>query len=106
MIAVIFEVEPVDGKADEYFDIAASLREELERTNGFVSVERFQSLKNPDKYLSLSFWLDEEAVQRWYTHIDHTAAQAQGQNTIFKYYRIRVADIVRDYDITTRRPEI
>lgn len=105
MIVVIFEVEPIDGKADRYFDIAASLRDELERTDGFVSVERFQSLSNEGKFLSLSFWMDEEAVQRWYTHIDHSAAQSEGQDSVFKYYRIRVGEIIRDYDITTGRPE-
>lgn len=105
MIVVIFEVEPIDGKADRYFDIAASLRDELERTDGFVSVERFQSMSTEGKFLSLSFWMDEEAVQRWYKHIDHSAAQSEGQDAVFKYYRIRVGEIIRDYDITTRRPE-
>ncbi len=105
MIVVIFEVEPIEGKADRYFDIASSLREELERTDGFVSVERFQSLNNDGKYLSLSFWMDEEAVQRWYSHIDHSEAQAEGQDSVFKYYRIRVGEIIRDYDIKSKRPE-
>ena len=106
MIAVIFEVEPIEGKTDQYLDLAASLREELERTDGFVSVERFQSMTNDGKYLSLSFWMDREAVQRWYTHSDHEGAQNEGRDSIFKYYRIRVAEIFRDYDITTGRPEL
>lgn len=106
MIAVIFEVELIEGKEDQYFDLAAALREELERTDGFVSVERFQSLTNEGKYLSLSFWMDQEAVQRWYSHIDHSEAQSKGRDSIFKHYRIRVAEIFRDYDITTGRPEV
>lgn len=106
MIVVIFEVEPIDGKSEQYLDLAASLREELERTDGFVSVERFQSITNKDKYLSLSYWMDEEAVQRWYSHMDHSVAQSKGRDNIFNYYRIRVADIIRDYDITTGRPDV
>lgn len=106
MIAVIFEVEPIDGKADRYFDLAAELREELERTDGFVSVERFRSVSNENKYLSLSFWIDQEAVQRWYNHGDHCLAQSEGRSHIFRHYRIRVAEVFRDYDMISGRPEV
>lgn len=106
MIAVIFEVEPLDGKTETYLDLAAGLREELERTDGFVSVERFQSLTTEGKFLSLSFWLDHEAVERWYHHAAHADAQAEGRKSIFKHYRIRVAEVFRDYDIKTGRPDV
>ena len=104
MIAVIFEVEPAEGKSDRYFDIAATLRGDLENAEGFVSVERFQSLTNEKKYLSLSFWTDQESVQKWYSHAGHSAAQAEGRSGVFKNYRIRVADVFRDYDMAAGRP--
>ena len=104
MIAVIFEVEPAEGKSERYFDIAATLRDELAKADGFISVERFQSLTNDKKYLSLSFWTDQESVQKWYTQTDHTAAQSEGRAGVFKNYRIRVADVFRDYDMATGRP--
>lgn len=97
MIAVIFEVEPVEGRAHEYFDLAAELKPELERIDGFLSVERFESLTAPGRYLSLSFWRDEDAVKRWREHADHRAAQEAGKAGIFARYRIRVAEVVRDY---------
>ncbi|NQW00873.1 MAG: antibiotic biosynthesis monooxygenase [Rhodospirillales bacterium] len=106
MIAVIFEVEPLEGKADQYFEVAASLRDELERTDGFVSVERFQSVTNEGKFLSLSFWMDHEAVERWYTHSDHSLAQTEGRDKIFRNYRIRVAEVFRDYDMVSGRPDV
>ena len=104
MIAVIFEVEPAEGKSGRYFDIAATLRDELAKADGFISVERFQSLTNEKKYLSLSFWTDQEAVQKWYTHAGHSAAQAEGRAGVFENYRIRVADVFRDYDLAAGRP--
>ncbi len=102
MIAVIFEVWPTpEGKGD-YFDIAASLRPELERVDGFLSVERFQSLTDPAKLLSLSFWRDEAAVTAWRTHAEHRNAQAQGRGHVFQDYRLRVAAVMRDYGMTER----
>ncbi len=97
MIAVIFEVEPHDGRADDYFKIAAELKPALEKIDGFISVERFESLANPGKYLSLSFWRDAAAVAAWREHAGHAVAQAKGKAEIFAKYRIRVAEVIRDY---------
>ena len=102
MIAVIFEVEPHHGKAQEYLDIAARLRPELEKIDGFISVERFESIYHPGKYVSISYWRDADAVRTWRTHAEHQQAQAKGRQEIFADYRIRVAQIVRDYGIHDR----
>ena len=102
MIAVIFEVWPAPGRKDDYLAIAASLRDELSRIDGFVSVERFQSLTDPDKLLSLSFWRDEEAVRQWRTQSHHRAGQQQGRAGIFADYRLRVAGVLRDYGFDDR----
>ncbi|NQU71279.1 MAG: antibiotic biosynthesis monooxygenase [Rhodospirillales bacterium] len=97
MIAVIFQVTPKDGKSDIYFDIAGELRSELEKIDGFLSIERFESRTIPGKYLSLSFWRDEEAVRTWRNQENHALAQARGKREIFEDYRISVAEVVRDY---------
>lgn len=97
MIVVIFEVEMNDGRGQEYFDLAAALRPEVERIDGFLGVERFESLSTPGRYVSLSFWRDEEAVARWRAHARHQQAQTLGKSGIFKRYRIRVGAILRDY---------
>ena len=97
MIAVIFEVTPRDGMEDRYFDLAAELRPELEGVDGFLSVERFESRSTPGKYLSLSFWRDAEAVTAWREHAGHSEAQALGKAEPFADFRIRVAEVVRDY---------
>lgn len=97
MHVVIFEVEPNEGRERDYFDIAAALKPELEKIDGFVSVERFESLANPGKYLSLSFWRDEIAVKAWHEHAGHSEAQRKGKAEIFAGYRIRVAEVIRDY---------
>lgn len=102
MIAVIFELWPADGRAGEYFDLAASLRPELERIDGFISIERFESVVTKGKYLSLSFWRDEEAVRRWRTLEGHRDAQARGRGGIFADYRLRVATVLRDYGMSER----
>jgi heme-degrading monooxygenase HmoA len=102
MIAVIFEVRPHPGRQQEYLDTAASLRPLLAGIDGFVSVERFQSLTEPDKILSLSFWRDEEAVRRWRSLEAHRAAQAAGREDIFAAYRLRVASVLRDYGMNER----
>ena len=102
MIAVIFEVElAVDG-ADEYLSIAENIRPQLDRIEGFVSVERFQSLVDPQKLVSLSFFQDEEAVMRWRKVMVHKNAQQRGRNGVFKDYRLRVAEVVRDYGMFER----
>ena len=103
MIAVIFEVWPSEGKAQEYFDIAAALRVDLEKIDGFVSLERFESLTMKGKYLSLSFWRDEEAVRIWRNLEGHRNAQARGRESVFADYRLRVASVLRDYGMTERR---
>lgn len=103
MIAVIFEVEPAEGRFDDYLDHAARLREELAKVPGFVSVERFRSLTNPGKLLSLSFWEDEAAVTCWRTHPGHRDSQRAGREGIFAGYRLRVAAVLRDYAMAERR---
>ena len=102
MFAVIFEVEPAPGRQQHYLDIAAALRPELEKIDGFISVERFSSLTNPGKILSLSFWRDEAALIRWRQHEEHHRAQWQGRSEIFADYRIRVASVARDYGMFDR----
>lgn len=102
MIAVIFEVEIAADQTQAYLDIAASLKPLLEQVDGFISVERFQSLTNPDKLLSLSFFKDEEAVKEWRALTDHRAAQSQGRAAIFENYRLRVTHVIRDYGMHDR----
>ncbi len=102
MFAVIFEVEPATGRQQEYLDIAASLRPELEKIDGFVSIERFSSLTSPGKILSLSFWRDEAAIARWRQHEEHHRAQWRGRAGVFADYRLRVAAVVRDYGMFDR----
>jgi heme-degrading monooxygenase HmoA len=102
MIAVIFEVRPKPERRQEYLDIAAELRPILERVDGFVSIERFQSLSDPDKLLSLSIFRDEGAVRAWRNTEGHRVAQAKGRGGIFADYRIRVAGVIRDYTMDER----
>lgn len=102
MIAVIFEVTARDGAVDEYFAHAARLKSKLELIDGFVSVERFESVTQPGKFLSLSFWRDEEAVKRWRNQVDHRATQSASRATVFEDYRLRVANVIRDYGMFDR----
>jgi len=97
MIAVIFEVQIAEGKSAEYLDIAAALKPLLVEIEGFISIERFQSLTNKDKILSLSFWRDEESVQAWRNLESHRMAQCKGRESVFDFYRLRVAGVIRDY---------
>ena len=97
MHVVIFEVWPKQGRKGEYLDIAAALKPELEKIDGFISVERFASLTEEGKILSLSFWRDEAAVIRWREHAEHQAAQGRGRHELFADYRLRVASVIRDY---------
>ena len=99
MLVVIFEVEPNEGRAHEYFDLAKALAPELAKVDGFISVERFESLSRKGKYVSLSTWRDEAAIAAWFDHLGHRAAQAAGKTRIFKDFRIRVTSVVRDYDM-------
>ena len=103
MIAVIFEVLPADHAAREtYLEIAARLRPLLDGIAGFVSIERFQSLTEPSKILSLSFWRDEEAIAEWRNVEAHRAAQARGRSGVFADYRLRIAAVVREYGLNDR----
>lgn len=102
MIAVVFEVTLADGRKPDYLDIAAGLRPLLEEVEGFISVERFQSLTNPDKLLSLSFFADEDAVKRWRALSGHRTAQSEGRAGVFAGYRLRVAQVLRDYGMDDR----
>jgi heme-degrading monooxygenase HmoA len=102
MIAVIFEVWPDPEHRGEYFDLAAALKPQLETIDGFISVERFESLTDKGKILSLSFWRDEDAVARWRNFADHRAAQAKGRGGIFTDYRLRIASVMRDYGMNER----
>ena len=102
MMAVIFEVFPNADNGLEYLDIAKDLRPILDSIDGFISIERFKSLSDPNKLLSLSFWRDEEAIEEWRQNTRHRAAQAKGRDYIFDHYRIRVASVVRDYGLYER----
>lgn len=101
MHAVIFEVEIQEGAKDEYLEIAAKLREQLVTMPGFISIERFQSLVNDGKLLSLSFWEDEAALLNWKKNTDHLDAQSKGRKSIFKDYRIRIVKVERDYTLSS-----
>lgn len=102
MIAVIFEVQPADGRKSEYLDIAADMRPMLDEIDGFISVERFQSLTDPHKILSLSFFEDEDAIARWRNLNAHRSAQAKGRSGVFQDYRLRIASVIRDYGMFDR----
>jgi heme-degrading monooxygenase HmoA len=102
VIAVIFEVQPHAGAASRYFELAAALKAELETIDGFVSVERFESISRPGHFLSLSFWRDEAAVRRWRCHGMHRQAQQEGRSDVLAGYRLRVASVVRDYGLLER----
>lgn len=102
MIVVVFEVTVKEGVGQRYFDLAAELRPELDGIDGFLSIERFESLATPGKYVSLSFWRDEEAVAAWKAHAGHALAQEQGKREIFADFRISVAEVVRQYTLADR----
>ena len=102
MIAVIFEVWPGPERKREYLDLAAALRPQLEQIDGFISVERFESLTEPGKMLSLSFFRDESAVQAWRNTEAHRRAQAKGRGGVFADYRLRIAGVIRDYGMQDR----
>lgn len=102
MIAVIFEVWPAPGRVAEYFELAGQLKGDLEKVDGFISVERFESVTNKGKFVSLSFWRDEEAVRQWRRLESHRGAQAKGRGGVFADYRLRVASVIRDYGMRDR----
>ncbi len=103
MIAVIFEVKINEGKEEEYLQIAAQLREHLDKVDGFISIERFASLSEDGKICSLSFWEDEASIKQWREFGLHRLAQEKGKAGIFSDFRIRVAEVVRDYRMGDRR---
>lgn len=103
MFAVIFEVKPKSEGKETYLEIASNLRVFLEKQDGFISIERFQSLNEESKILSLSFWQDETAIEKWRNLIEHRSAQKKGKNSLFHSYRIRVAQVVRDYTESIRK---
>jgi len=102
MHAVIFEVWPKEESRQEYLDIAAALKPRLEQIDGFISIERFQSLTEPSKVLSLSFWRDDAAIADWRRVEAHRAAQAKGRGELFRDYRLRIASVIRDYGMDER----
>jgi heme-degrading monooxygenase HmoA len=103
MIAVIFEAIPADGQLELYLDIAAKLKPELLKIDGFISIERFQSLSTPGKVLSLSFWQDEKAVEQWRNVELHRNAQTLGRAKVFNDYHLRIAEVFRNYTMNDRR---
>jgi heme-degrading monooxygenase HmoA len=102
MIAVIFEAEPHPGRKQAYLEAAARLKPLLEKIDGFISIERFESLTQPGKILSLSVWRDDEAVRQWRNVEEHRRIQAAGRESIFADYRLRVAQVIRDYGMNDR----
>ena len=102
MIAVIFEAQPRPDQTDAYLNAAAKLRPLLAEIDGFISIERFESLTQPGKILSLSYWRDEEAVRQWRNVDAHRRIQAAGRESIFADYQLRVAEVIRDYGIDDR----
>ncbi len=102
MIAVIFEVWPKPEHRQNYFDLAADLKPILQEIDGFISVERFESLTEKGKVLSVSFWRDEAAVEAWRNTAAHRKSQAKGRATIFADYRLRIASVIRDYGLNDR----
>ena len=102
MIAVIFEFTPAEGRFPEYMKLVDTLREDLAKADGFISLERFESITSKGKFVSLQFWRDEESVRKWRTLQKHREAQKKGRAGIFKSYRLRIAGVVRDYTMDER----
>ena len=97
MIAVIFEFTPIEGRFADYKALADGQAEDVRNFDGFISIERFESITNKGKFVSLSFWRDEEAVRKWRNLQKHREAQKKGRGGIFRSYRLRVAQVLRDY---------
>ena len=105
MIAVIFEFTPAEGRFPEYMQLVEGLKADLAKADGFISLERFESITTRGKFVSLQFWRDEESVRKWRTLQKHRAAQKQGRERIFESYRLRIASVLRDYE-KDRRDEV
>ena len=102
MIAVIFEFSAAEGRFADYKALAEGLNEEVRKIDGFLSIERFQSISDPQRFVSLSFWRDEEAVKNWRNVQKHREAQAKGRRGIFSGYRLRICQVIRDYGLNER----
>jgi heme-degrading monooxygenase HmoA len=102
MIAVIFEFTAAEGRFADYKALAEALGDEVRTFDGFVSIERFQSIGDPARFVSLSFWRDEDAVRNWRNVRKHREAQAKGRRGIFSAYRLRVCSVIRDYGMQQR----
>jgi heme-degrading monooxygenase HmoA len=102
MIAVIFEFTPAEGRFPDYMELVGTLKADLDQADGFISLERFESITTRGKFVSLQFWRDEEAVRKWRNLQRHREAQKKGRAGIFKSYRLRIASVVRDYTMDER----
>ena len=102
MIAVIFEFTPAEGRFPDYMELVGTLKADLDKADGFISLERFESITNKGKFVSLQFWRDEESVRRWRNLQRQREAQAKGRGGIFESYRLRIASVVRDYTMDER----
>lgn len=103
MIAVIFEFTPAKGRFPQYMTLVEELKADLAKADGFISLERFESITNPGKFVSLQFWRDDESVRKWRNVQKHREAQAQGRGGIFSSYRLRIASVIRDYEMDKRQ---
>jgi heme-degrading monooxygenase HmoA len=102
MIAVIFEFTPIEGRFADYKALAEGLADDVNQAEGFISIERFESISNKGKFVSLSFWRDEQSVRKWRNLQKHREAQKKGRGGIFKSYRLRIAEVLRDYTMDER----
>ena len=102
MIAVIFEFTPAEGRFPDYMELVGTLKTDLDKADGFISLERFESITNKGKFVSLQFWRDEESVRKWRNLQRHREVQAKGRAEIFKSYRLRIAGVIRDYTMDER----
>ena len=102
MVAVIFEFTAAEGRFADYKALAEGLGEEVRKLDGFLSIERFQSISDPQRFVSLSFWRDEDAVRKWRNLQKHREAQAKGRGGIFSGYRLRICQVIRDYGMNER----
>jgi len=102
MVAVIFEFTPAEGRFPDYMALVETLKADLAKAEGFISLERFESITAPGKFVSLQFWRDEESVRKWRNLQKHREAQKKGRGGIFKSYRLRIASVVRDYEMDKR----
>ena len=102
MIAVIFEFTPAEGRFADYMELVGTLKADLDKADGFISLERFESITTKGKFVSLQFWRDEEAVRKWRNLQRHREVQAKGRAGIFKSYRLRIAGVIRDSAMDAR----